>query len=166
VVAQNPEAGDRLDRGGVVDLRVAKEKAPPPAPATIRVPDLIGTTASGARSRLRALGLPSSISAVASDEPEGTVVGQEPSAGAEVRKGATVTLRVSTGPALIAVPDVTGLDEQSARQKLESTGFEVAVVDEPAADPARAGTVVGQDPAGGADAEKGSTVTITVARVS
>jgi beta-lactam-binding protein with PASTA domain len=77
-----------------------------------------------------------------------------------------VTLRVSTGPGLIAVPDVTGLDEQSARQKLESTGFEVTVVDEPTADPAQAGTVVSQDPAGGAEAEKGSTVTITVARVS
>jgi beta-lactam-binding protein with PASTA domain len=166
VVAQKPDAGDRLDRGGVVDLRVARENDSPPAPATIRVPDLIGSTASGARSRLRALGLRSWTSEIASDEPEGTVVGQAPSAGAELRKGATVTLRVSTGPALIAVPDVTGVDEQSARQKLESTGFEVTVVDEPTADPTRAGTVVSQDPAGGAEAEKGSSVTITVARVA
>jgi beta-lactam-binding protein with PASTA domain len=166
VVAQKPEAGDRLDRGGVVDLRVAKEKAPPPAPVTIRVPDLIGTTASGARSRLRALGLRSSFSEVASDEAEGTVVGQAPTARAEVRKGATVILSVSTGPALIAVPDVTGLDERSARQRLESTGFEVTVVDQPTADPAQAGTVVSQDPAGGAEAERRSTVTITVARVT
>jgi beta-lactam-binding protein with PASTA domain len=42
----------------------------------------------------------------------------------------------------------------------------VNVLNQPTTDPAEDGMVVIQDPAGGADAEKGSVVTITVARLS
>ena len=75
-------------------------------------------------------------------------------------------LQVSSGPALIAIPDVLGLDEQSATRELGSTGFEVAVVYEPTQDPAQHGIVLSQDRQGGTHAEKGSLVTITVARLS
>ncbi len=74
-----------------------------------------------------------------------------------------MTLSVSSGPALVTVPDVVGLDGESARAQLESAGFEVVVVDEPTEDPAEDGAVVGQSPRGGAQREPGRVVTLRVA---
>jgi serine/threonine-protein kinase len=75
-----------------------------------------------------------------------------------------VRLTVSSGRATIDVPDVTGLDEQSARLELENAGFVVRVTDETTTDPAQDGIVVGQAPAAGASLEEGAVVTLVVAR--
>ena len=73
-------------------------------------------------------------------------------------------LSISTGPAQLSVPDVVGLDEESARRELEAAGFEVQVVDEPTEVVEEDGIVLDQDPAGGSSRPKGSVVTITVSR--
>jgi serine/threonine-protein kinase len=162
VLDQTPAADEEVGPDTVVRLQVAKAAR---EPATIDVPDVVGQTVADARARLRDLGLRSTVTRVESAEPRGTVLGQSPAAGAGVRDGATVRLRVSAGPAQASVPDVTGLDEQSARQQLQAAGFEVEVLDEPTDDPARDDVVVAQDPSGGARAEKGALVTLTVARL-
>jgi eukaryotic-like serine/threonine-protein kinase len=82
-----------------------------------------------------------------------------------VREHGRVTLTVSTGPQKIDIPDVTGLDEDSARQQLEGAGFQVQVNDEPTTDPAQDGLVLSTSPAAASAAPKGSVVTIVVARV-
>ena len=64
-------------------------------------------------------------------------------------------LTVSTGPATVEVPDVTGLDEAAARSELERAGFAVRVTDEPTTDPAQDGVVIGQTPTGGSGAQDG-----------
>jgi len=76
-----------------------------------------------------------------------------------------VTLTVSTGPQKLDVPDVTGLDEDSARQQLEAAGFQVQVNDEPTTDPGQDGLVLRQSPAGASAATKGSIVTLVVGRL-
>jgi beta-lactam-binding protein with PASTA domain len=169
VVAQVPAAGDEVTPETEVVLDVAEPRAeePPPTttePVTVRVPSLVGMRAAAARERLRALGLRPTQRPVQSSRPAGEVVRQSPGAGAEVREGGIVTLRVSTGPATIAVPDVVGLSEAAAIRDLESAGFVVSVVDEPTVEPTEDGFVLRQSPPGGASRRKGSTVTITVAR--
>ena len=161
VLAQSPVAGAKLGPGGGIDLVVAKRID---GPTEVRVPSLRGSSAAEAKTSLRELGLHWSVVEVASAESRGTVVGQTPAAGTELEKGKTVALRVSTGPALIAVPGVVGLEEQSARTELQNAGFEVTVVDHSATDPAEDGTVIEQDPVGGTRAERGTLVTISVAR--
>jgi beta-lactam-binding protein with PASTA domain len=166
VVAQSPEAGTDVDRESVVSLRVAKPKPKPKpvAPVRISVPDVVGSTLSEAQRALREAGLRWTVSRVDSEEPPGTVVAQTPRAGARVDEGRAVALRVSAGPSTVAVPDVTGLAEEAARNELQSAGFDVTVVDEPTSDATQDGTVVSQDPAGGTDSRPGTLVTITVAR--
>ena len=171
VVSQSPSAGEEVAPQATVTLDVAKARAttpPPPTttpePATVRVPSLVGMRAAAARERLRALGLRPRQRPVVSSSPAGEVVGQSPSAGAELREGGAVTLRVSTGPASVAVPDVIGMTEAAAIRELEAAGFLVTVVDEPIAEPTEDGFVVGQNPPAGTDRRKGSTVTITVGR--
>ena len=94
---------------------------------------------------------------------EGCVVGTDPPAGTELEDGATVFVVTSSGPETELVPSVIGLDQAAAEQAIRDAGFEVAVESQPAEGDETPGTVVDQDPAGNAEAEPGSTVTITVA---
>ncbi|MGI9824834.1 Stk1 family PASTA domain-containing Ser/Thr kinase [Agromyces sp. Marseille-Q5079] len=50
--------------------------------------------------------------------PAGSVSGTDPAEGEQVNRGSKVTLYVSTGPAILAVPDVVGLPEADARAQL------------------------------------------------
>jgi beta-lactam-binding protein with PASTA domain len=163
VVDQSPAAGAEVSKQTVVTLVVSEARSAP-KPTTIGVPSLVGLRAADARSRLRELGLRSTQQPVESQLPEGEVVSQSPRAGAEVREGATVTLRVSTGPASVAIPSVVGLNEAAARRELEAAGFAVQVADEPTTDQAHSGIVLAQSPSAGTSARQGATVTITVAR--
>lgn len=167
VLAQEPAAGERVPRSSTVRLEVAKH-VPKPAPTVVRVqvPDLVGLSASTARRKLTAAGLEAAVVQVTSGESQGTVVRQSPGAGAEVRKGTSVRISVSSGPAPVRVPSVVGLDRQSAEDQLQSAGFEVRDVTESTTDPSQDGLVTAQDPEGGTKAAKGSMVTITVAQLS
>jgi len=160
VLGQQPRAGASVEPGSAVTLRVSSG----PAVELKDVPDLEGLTVASARSRLQALGLRSTITKVASSQPAGTVIGQSPGAGTEVRAGATVRLRVSSGPTTVTVPDVTGIDESSARARLRALGLTVETVEEPTSDPGEDGLVVAQDPPAGTEADDGTTVVLTIAR--
>lgn len=159
VLDQVPSPGAEVKSESVVRLEVAK------APPTIAVPRLLGSTAAQSRLRLRSLGLRWIVSRVESAKPSGTVVGQSPHAGSRLRKGQTVTLEISAGPARVSIPDVVGLDEQTARGRLEAAGFHVQVIDQPTSDPNQDGVVIEQAPVGGAKSEEAGTVTLTVARL-
>ena len=74
-----------------------------------------------------------------SDEPEGDVIAQDPSGGAQVDRGTTVTITVSIGRPQSDVPNVVGLSQRDARQPAGQRG--------PRAGPARAPTVT--DPSRG-----------------
>jgi eukaryotic-like serine/threonine-protein kinase len=162
VVRQTPSGGTNVAADALVRLEVAKARA------TVRrvdVPDVVGSTLPAARNELRAAGFLVSMVSAPSQEPAGTILEQSPRAGSQLRKGTTVRLTVSSGPAKIDVPDVTGLDEASATAELERAGFHVRLTDESTADPQQDGTVLRQTPQGGSSAEEGTTVTITVARL-
>jgi serine/threonine-protein kinase len=62
----------------------------------------------------------------------------------------------------VQVPSVVGADQASAEQKLRQEGFNINTVGKTAPQPT--GEVVGQDPSGGTQATKGSTVTLSVSQ--
>jgi serine/threonine-protein kinase len=95
--------------------------------------------------------------------PAGQVISTDPAAGSSVEKGSTVTIIVSTGVEQVTVPGVVGQTENNATSTLQSRGLDVRVETTTlgAGDP-NVGRVTAQDPASGARAAKGSTVTITV----
>ena len=98
-------------------------------------------------------------------QPKGTVVRQSPGLGTKLLEGQAVLLSISSGPAGVPVPNVVGLDEESARQELETAGFDAQVVDEPTEVVEEDGIVLDQDPVGGSSRPKRSVVTITVFRL-
>jgi tRNA A-37 threonylcarbamoyl transferase component Bud32 len=64
--------------------------------------------------------------------------------------------------ALAEVPDLTGVSPEEARRRLEGTNLRLGSRDEAASGEAERGTVVGQDPAAGTRAKRGSAVDVTV----
>nr|AGZ94216.1 serine/threonine protein kinase [Streptomyces sp. MMG1121] len=79
-----------------------------------------------------------------------------------MKKGDTITLVVSTGAPKVQVPDVRGAQFDAAESQLKDKGFEVDRKDvESSQTP---GVVITQNPQGGTEKEKGSTITLTVAK--
>ena len=91
VITQAPAAGVTAAHGTTVKLTVSSGVKP------VVVPRLIGQTQGAAVSTLTGLGLKSELHNVASSQPAGLVVAQNPPAGKEVDKGSTVILNISTG---------------------------------------------------------------------
>jgi serine/threonine-protein kinase len=100
VVAQDPAAGEKVAPGAKVRLNVSKGSG------EVDVPSEVGNTVDDAESDLAAQGFKTVVTRVASDEPIDTVVTQSPSGG-QARKGATVRLSVSEGPATETTPAET-----------------------------------------------------------
>jgi len=108
--------------------------------------------------------------------PPGVVIGQDPRGGEKVPKGSTVVLVVSTTDRsdqgrdkdadTATVPDVLGLTQEDAESRLRQSGFKVEVIYEAESNRRNArrnsGKVWKQNPAGGSEAERKSTVTIWV----
>ena len=128
----------------------------------IKAPDLSGMTVTEAMEKAAELDLKvkEGDPVVSEDVEAGLIVSQDPAAGDTVKTKSTITVFVSSGPGDGEVPDVMGYDEEDARSAIEAAGFECEVKEK--SSDANAGEVIGQDPQGGAQAEKGSTVTIMV----
>ncbi len=156
VFAQTPKAGERTQKGNFVTLYVSS------GPPKTDVPSVVGESLDRALSDLRDANLRWRVVRVDSDEPEGQVVSQAPTAGASVDEGSRVTLRVSKGPRPLAVPNVTGQPFESASSTLLGRGFAVKRVDVEANDPR--GTVVGQSPDAGTFQPPGTTITLSVSK--
>jgi serine/threonine-protein kinase len=99
VLGQNPEAFTTVDVGTRVNVEVST--------GVVEVPDVIGSTQSAATSELSRAGLDVAVVTATSDQPAGLVIAQNPSGGAQVKKGTTVTVTVSSGPAPTPTPTPT-----------------------------------------------------------
>src|SRR5437588_803700 len=82
--------------------------------------------------------------------PTGRVTRTDPGANAQVKRGASVTMFVSTGPQTVDVPNVVGQTQAQASQALQQAGFQVFVSQQATNNPAENGRVLAQNPSGGA----------------
>ncbi len=62
-----------------------------------------------------------------STQPAGTVTSQSPPANTPIKPGEVVTVHVSQGPPVVAVPDVQGWPLEQAIKAMEQAGFQVTV---------------------------------------
>ncbi|MDG9710359.1 Stk1 family PASTA domain-containing Ser/Thr kinase [Streptomyces sp. DH10] len=98
------------------------------------------------------------------NQAKGNVCDQDPNAGVDVKKGDTINLVVSTGAPKVAVPSVVGDSLDDAKATLESDKYEFEVETESKESPEDPGTVLEQNPRLGEEVEKGSTITLTIAK--
>ncbi|MER5178658.1 Stk1 family PASTA domain-containing Ser/Thr kinase [Streptomyces sp. NPDC002896] len=128
-----------------------------------KAPNFVGETQSDAKKMATNVDLKLDITQkTCEDQPKGNVCSQDPKAGTTVNKNDTISLVVSKGAPKVAVPNVIDKDVDAATEQLERKGFEVETKKtESSEDP---GTVLSQDPDPGTELEKGSTVTLEVAK--
>ncbi len=84
------------------------------------------------------------------DQPEGVIFEQTPAADRKVKRGATITVKVSIGVKSVRVPIVAGYEATKAKAALENEGFTVVVVQEASEDVANS-FVIRTEPAGGSN---------------
>src|ERR687898_955696 len=125
----------------------------------IGVPDLVGMSLDGARENVGDDFEIEVAKSVSGERPVDTILDQSPSTG-KAEKGSTISVDV-VGTQVSEVPNVVGSGRAEAEQALKDAGFEVEV-DERESSFDDQNRVMGQDPSGGAQAEVGSGVTITV----
>ncbi|MCX4989725.1 MULTISPECIES: Stk1 family PASTA domain-containing Ser/Thr kinase [unclassified Streptomyces] len=97
-------------------------------------------------------------------EKTGNVCSQDPKAGTQVNKGDTINVVVSTGAPKVVVPNVTGKQLDKATQILEASKYDFDVKTKYEESTETENKVLGQDPELGAEVQKGSTITLTVAK--
>ena len=154
VIRQSPDAGERIQRGNVVRYFVSTGKP------RVAVPEVVGARESDAVATLRAAGLVPNVVDIFSDEPEGTVIAQDPKGGTSIVVGTEVRLNVSKGPQQTGIPNVIGRSFDDAAAALREAGFTPVRRDVEAPEPE--GTVVGMSPGAGTLAPPGTRVTLNV----
>ena len=162
VISQNPVGGTLVTEGATVNLVVSTG----PCPVLVTVPDVVGLTQSAAEAAITAAGLVvGQVTEVCSDSvPAGSVISQNPVAGASVQPGSAVDLVISTGPCpvTVPVPDVVGQAQSAAEADITAAGLVVGTVTTQCSDSVPAGQVISQSPAGGTAVAPGSAVNLVV----
>jgi serine/threonine-protein kinase len=130
-------------------------------PDRVQVPSVVGSSISVATTRLENDGFEVTPVRDNSDKPRNTVIGQSPEGGSVADDGSTVTITISDGPAITAVPDVVGKGRRTARKDLQAAGFLVDEVPTPS-DTVNVDRVISQDPSGRSQAQQGTTVELEV----
>ncbi|MHB8293876.1 MAG: Stk1 family PASTA domain-containing Ser/Thr kinase [Acidimicrobiales bacterium] len=149
VISWSPSVG-LVPKGATITVVVSA------GPRPRVVPQLAGDTYQAAVAKLQALGLAAAEQqAYSSTAPAGTVISTAPGPAATVARGTTITVTVSKGPDLVAVPDVAGQGVLAATSAMASAGLSVSNVYGPPNQP-----VFATQPPPGAKVPRGSSVNL------
>jgi serine/threonine-protein kinase len=159
VIEQSPLAGLELSAGTPINLVVSQ------GPQTFELADYANQEENAVFQALADLGLRwNTRQETSADVPDGTVIRTEPVPGTLVSAGDIILLIISSGPGAVEVPDVFGLSEGNARDRIEGAGFRFRVEAgrQAVTDPALDNRVVRQFPESGTLAQPNSIVTVTL----
>jgi eukaryotic-like serine/threonine-protein kinase len=158
VTTQRPQPGQEADDGSTVTIIVSS------GPGDATIPFVRGSPRATAERRLKAAGFRVDVRREFNEDVrENRVIETSPSERSRLERGRTVTLVVSRGPRMVDVPDVVGRDRDEAERLLEARGLQVSFT-EREDDNTEPGTVLSMSPAAGTDADKGATITLTIAK--
>ncbi len=157
IIEQNPLAGIPSKRGTAVNIVVSK------GPDLVEVPNIVKLTQAEADTALQDAGLESRVASSTFDPDidAGSVVSQDVEKGTKVPRGTTVSYVLSLGTENVVMPDVEGMSQSKATNKLKDAGFKVKVTTSPSSS-VKEGYVISQSKSAGGSYPKGSSVTIDV----
>lgn len=158
IVEQNPREGDKVKVDSTVDVTISSGLQ------AIVVPDLLNETASAAKTKLEDLGLiVEMVQKVDDTITLGHVIQTDPPADTEMKKGDTITVFVSKGSAElpVIVPDLLGITEPEARNKVGVLGLRIGKVTAVDSDKPL-GTVVKQSPDKDVRVARGDSIDIEI----
>ena len=156
VIAQTPLPNVIVTSGSTVYLQVSTSGA------SSTVPNVVGLTQAAASSAINAAGLivGTVTSQTSASVPAGSVISQNPLAGATVASGSAVDLVVSTGPAPVLVPNVVGLTLAAANIAISGANLVGGAVTTQPSATVPVGIVISQTPLAGSSVAPGSAVNV------
>ena len=156
VLEQDPNAGEEAEKGSTILLEVSG------GPGTVRVPSLAGLRPKQVVTRLEKRDLTAELEKRSSDTVQsGLAIRSVPGAGEVVERGEQIKVFISSGPELVAVPNVVGLSRESAEVRLGDAGLTPGQITEQQSEQPE-GEVLAQDPGAGSEVERDTTVNLTV----
>lgn len=160
IVSQDPKAGSKIKTGSTIRVNISKGLGDGD------VPDLTGKTEDELASYLEAAGFKlGTVSEKASEEPEGTVLDQDPKPGSTAEKGTAINVVVSDGSkAKAVVPFLVGKPLGDAQSALLNAGLKVGSISYAYSDTYAEGEVMWQQYDANAQLEKGTSVKIRVSK--
>ena len=162
VVSTDPDVGREVKKGYKVRLILSKGSDS----ESVKTPNTVGKKLDEAKELLEKFDL--KCGSVKYDEdsdlPDGTVISQDPEAGEEVETGTSVNLVVSRAAENTEVPDVRGLSQSAAKEKLEENGFELGNVSTEYSDDVEEGLVISQSPKAGSEEAEGTSVDLVISK--
>lgn len=157
VSRQAPTGGTDLRTGDTVDIWVSKGSE------TVDLQDMRGWTDSQVDAYLSENDLQGDRHTGKSNAvADGQVFKQDPPAGTKVKRGDTVSYWVSTGKPQVTVPDLTGMTQADATNKLTEVGLTLLIASSEPSDTVPAGSVIRQDPPPDQKVDKGTAVSVVV----
>ncbi|MDX6526262.1 MAG: eukaryotic-like serine/threonine-protein kinase, partial [Gaiellales bacterium] len=157
VLRVSPPGGQQVNTGSSVRLFVSKGQD------TKTVPKITGMTIADATALLTQHSLTLGNQTEKNDlAVAGTVIAQDPAAGAVAPVNSSVNVTVSKGPNSVNVPDLTGQDEPTAQANLKAAKLTEGAVHHVPSTSQPAGTVVSTDPAADTQAPEGSPVILVL----
>ena len=92
----------------------------------------------------------------------GVILEQVPAAGTSVAAGTTVTVTVSKGSRMVAVPELIGSSEAKAISTLKSSGLTYVIKTKVVSQTQKTGVVLSCSPVAGTEVKEGSQITFTI----
>ena len=166
VVSTDPGPGDSVRKDGTVTYTVSR------GPDLVDAPEgVVGAMQADAAAALEGADLDVAYGTPLHHDtaPKGQVLsavlpdGSELEAGARVRRGTTVTMVLSDGPAPVTVSSVVGITVEAAQAQLDADALTVEAT-EAFHDTVPAGQIIEQSPVAGEGAYRGDVVKVTVSK--
>jgi eukaryotic-like serine/threonine-protein kinase len=157
VVAQTPLPGQEVPPQTPVRVILSQ------GPGRRVVPRVDTYSAEHAQRILTATGFSVDVRDVPDLRAQGRVVGTDPEPGTSLQMPASVRLLVSSGPPLVEVPLLVGMNEGEAREALSAAGLRAGEIQFDLRTDVRDGLVLAQVPVRGDSARAGSQVRLYVA---
>ncbi|EFE68344.1 serine/threonine protein kinase [Streptomyces viridosporus ATCC 14672] len=131
----------------------------------VTVPNFVGQTKADAQERADNVELKLSFEEKpCENQSKGRICEQDLKPETPAEKGDTVNLVVSTGAPKVAVPSVIGLSLEDAKAKLEGDDYQLKIETQARESSETPNSVLEQNPPSGKEVEKGSTITLVIAK--
>jgi beta-lactam-binding protein with PASTA domain len=158
VISQDPANGNSLAQGSPVNLVISS------GPQMATVPNVEALTENAATAALTEAKF--TIGTVAQQTSDtvttGRVMSQVPASGSSLAQGSPVNLVISSGPQMVAVPNVEGLTQDAATTAITGAKLKVGTVAQQTSNTVATGKVTSQDPASGSSVAQGSPVNLVL----
>jgi len=162
IISQKPAEGLKVKKKAKIEVTVSD------GPEELKVPDLVGKKISDARIAITNAGFETGLVDEKHDDryEAGIVMSQEPVYGSNAKKGSTINLMVSKGPApeRVSMPNLLGMELEKARAELTSRNLVPGNTSWEESQEYYSNYVIKQDTAAGVLVDESTTVNLTVSK--